>query len=127
MEKNIFITEENGLQDKSFVAGDIVRMYKEGTDISYPCVILECEKLEMFRVQMIKGVVETANLLSSSAYTIYIGLEGKLIATGVLPANKLRVLMGTAFDSFTRKVFLDENTMIEGDLIYALCVSNNIE
>lgn len=119
-----FETVESATPKTGFKRGDVVKMYKEDTKLSYPCIVLECEKLEMFRVEALKGVLGNRSLVDTdNQYHVYIAMQGQLVGIGVLPSVKLKILLGNkVFDVFTKRVHLDKNTTVEGDMLFALCM-----
>lgn len=124
---NYFDTVESANTGSGFKRGDVVKMYKEGTKLLYPCIVLACEKLEMFRVEALKGILGSRSLLDDkNGYRVYVSMQGQMVEIGVLPNTKLKLLLSNkVFDVFEKRVHLDENTTVEGDMIYALCIATN--
>jgi hypothetical protein len=122
-----FDTVESATADNGFKHGDVVRMYKEGTKLAYPCIMLTCETLDKFRVDAMRGIMGNRSLIAdASVYTVYINLQGQIVDIGVLPNTKLRFLLGNkVFDVFNKKIHSDDQTTIEGDMLYALCLSSS--
>lgn len=120
-----FDTTDIAKTNEDFKRGDVVRMYKEGTQLQYPCIVLSCTHLEAFRVEAIKGVLGSRNLVNSENenYNVFIDMSGDLIMIGVIPNERLKfVLTNGVFDIFGKKVHLDPETTVTGDMLFALCV-----
>lgn len=124
MEKT-FETVESAYKQEGFVKGDTIRSYKEDTGLMYPCIILGCETFESFRGKVLQGLVTQGSLISQEdTYTVYLEVAGQLVRAGIIPNTNLRVLVtDKAYDSFTKKAYLDEHTIITGDMLQALCPS----
>jgi hypothetical protein len=120
-----FNTVESAHEPTGFIRGDVVKMYKEGTKLTYPCVMLSCKTLEMFRVDALRGILGNRSLLQDdSLYTIYVNMEGQVVEIGVLPNTRLKFLLGNkVFQVFEKRVHLDDQQTVEGDMLYALCVT----
>jgi hypothetical protein len=124
MDELTFDTIDSANESTDFKRGDVVKMYKEDTKLEYPCIVLACEELEMFRIEAMKGVLGNRSLLQdSSLYAVYISIKGQVVQIGVLPNTKLKFLLGNkVFDVFKKRVHLDNATTVEGDMLYALCM-----
>lgn len=121
-----FRTVDSAHAPTGFKRGDVVKMYKEGTELSFPCIVLTCEKLEKFRVDALKGVLGNRSLLSDTEmYYVYIEMQGQLVMIGVLPNTRLRyILSSRVFDVFEKRIHLSKDVTVEGDMLYALCIAN---
>lgn len=127
MKELYFDTVESALDSNGFIRGDVVRMYKVGTSLSYPCIMLSCEELDKFRIDAMRGILGNRSLLEDeSIYNVYINMQGNVIEIGVLPNSKLKFLLGNkVFDVFKKQVHIDKDTTVEGDMLYALCLSSS--
>lgn len=127
MENLTFDTVDIAKDNSDFKRGDVVKMYKEDTKLQYPCIMLGCENLEMFRVEAMKGILGSKSvLIDGNNYAVYINMQGQIVQIGVLPNTRLKlVLSNRVFDVFDKKVHLDENTTVSGDMLYALCLSSS--
>lgn len=91
------------------------------TKLSYPCIIFkEGIKLERHKVQVISNMVKSSTAGMIKDITIYFDKTGNLYKMGMLSGfqvNPLIDLVGVeGLDAF-----LDEDTKLEGSLIYTLC------
>lgn len=113
--------------EKDFKAGDVVKRFKESKKLDYPCIILTCDNLELFRASALKSIIESKSLLDEpDTYNVYIGVKSlnSMQLIGVVKNTRLKHLLSNKiFDVFDKRVYLDERTKIEGDLMYALCVT----
>lgn len=119
-----FDTTDIANTNEDFKRGDVVKMYKESTKLDYPCLILSCEQLEVFRVEAIKGILASRSLTNNGnqVYNVYIHMQGQMVKIGLLPNNRLRfVLSNHVFDVFDKKIHLDDATTVTGDMLFALC------
>lgn len=121
-----FTTVENTTPLNGFKRGDKVRLYKEETSIEYPCLILSCEKLELYRAEVLKGFLRGKSLLpAGDVYTLYLNISGQLVKLGEIEKTRLKpVLTSSVFSTFEKKAYLDKDTVIEGDMLFALCVAS---
>jgi len=119
-----FPTVETYSSRGDFKRGDTVKLYKEGSSIKYPHLLLECDKLELFRVEALRGILGKRSLLmDDSYYTVYISMDSQLVEIGVLPAERLKFIISSrVFDVFRKSVARWEGDKIEGDMLYALCL-----
>lgn len=120
-----FETTDISTANKDFKRGDVVKMYKESTQIEYPCLVLSCETLEMYRVKVIEGLLgcHVSPPEGTTLYHTYIHMQDQLIKVGVLPAPRLRyILTSKVFDHFGKQVHPDPQTTITGEMLFALCV-----
>lgn len=119
MSREIFDTTEVSRGSDDFVEGDVVRLYTEGTELEFPCLVLSCEQLEKYKVDAMKGLL-MGN--SPNGYNVYIHFSGASVAVGRVGEDKLRVFLDDpTFASFEKVVHLDKNSTYQGDLLYALC------
>jgi hypothetical protein len=120
-----FDTVESAHAPTGFVRGDVVKMYKEDTKLQYPCIMLSCDSIERFRVDALKGILGHRSLLSDeSMYSVYVNMLGQVVQIGVLPNTRLKSLLGNRiFDIFAKRVHPDDHTTVEGDMLYALCMT----
>lgn len=111
-------------REEDFKRGDVVRMYKEGNQLEYPCLIMSYPNLESFRVDALKAIVQPKGVDAdiNDGYTIYIHIEDQLVDIGMVTKQRLRHLLdGETFKVFTKEMHLDNETKIEGEMLYALC------
>lgn len=125
MAQDLYFNTTDFNNETDFKRGDVVRMYKEASKLEFPCIILSCEKLEMFRVEAIRGLLSAKTLTTEEGnnYKVYINLNGDLVQVGEMPDTRLRfVLSSKVFAVFEKRVHTDENTTVTGEMLYALCV-----
>lgn len=127
MDDLTFSTVDSAIENENYKRGDVVKMYKESDKLEYPCIMLGCEVLESFRVEAMKGILGSSSLLKDEGlYSVYINLRGQVVKIGVLPNTKLRFLLGNkVFENFDKKVHLDTQTTVTGDMLYALCMTTS--
>lgn len=120
-----FDTTDTAKNLSDFKRGDVVKMYKESARLEFPCVVLSCDRIEVFRVEALKGLLVSKTLMQNEGndiYYVYIYMQGQLVQIGAIPKTRFRhLLTSKVFHTFEKKVHLDENTTITGDLMYALC------
>lgn len=118
-----FETTEMSYKDKSFKPNDTVKMYTESKSIVYPAILLTAEELQMYRVKAMKGVVlQKPTNATSIFYSVYIVAQDQAIKIGVIEDKDIgSVLKSAIFKPFGKKVYLDESTCLEGDMLFALC------
>ena len=112
-------------KEADFKRGDVVRMYKEGNHLEYPCLIMSYQNLESFRVDALKAIVRPKGADNSTpdGYTVYIHLQNQLVDIGMVTTKRLRHLLDEeSFKVFTKEIYLDaQSESIEGEMLYALC------
>lgn len=119
---NYIKTEDSMYKDKYFKPNDTVKMYKEGTGVTYPMVMLTVETLEAFRIKAMQGVLYENPVADTENYSIYVRQGKKAVRVGYLPTEKLGyILHNNVFSVYDKKIYLDKETIIEGDMMYALC------
>jgi hypothetical protein len=120
-----FNTVDSAHPPTGFIRGDVVKMYKQDTVLLYPCIVLSCESLERYRVDALTGILGHRSLLEDeSMYNVYVSIQGSAVQIGVLPNTRLKSLLGNRiFDIFEKRVHPDSQTTIEGDMLYALCMT----
>jgi len=125
VEELSFKTVDSAHAPSGFKRGDVVKLYKEGTELSFPCIVLSCDKLEMYRVDALKGVLGNRSLLvTEDLYNVYVEMENAMVLIGSIPSTRLKYILGSRiFRPFRKRVHLSPQETIEGDLLYALCVN----
>jgi hypothetical protein len=124
-----FYTVDNANPDSGFKRADMVRMYKLGKRLTYPCLLLTVEGvMENYHSEVLKGFLAPKTLLESDdRYHLYIDIQGTLIKVGEMPNTKLKSFLKTkVFDSFRKEIFLDEERVVVGDMLFALCVTTSV-
>lgn len=124
-----FYTVENANPDSGFKRADMVRMYKIGKKLEYPCLLLTTEDgLERYHLEVLKGFLARKSLLATDDnYHLYIDMPGNLVKVGELPKTKLKSFLKTkVFDVFKKEIYLDEESVVEGDMLYALCLTTSV-
>ena len=103
--------------------GQAVKMYKESDQLKYPNIVLSCKQLELYKVEAIKGILSKKSLLASEdSYALYIDFNDRLVEVGVIDANRLKIIVGNRlFDTFDKRAYLDKDSVVEGDMLFALC------
>jgi hypothetical protein len=108
-----------------FTHGDTVKRYKEGTQMVYPYLLMECATLDKFRVDTLIGVLGNRSLLPDIlSYNVYVKLGSQVVEVGRLPSNRLKIILESkTFDVFTKSVSREDGDSVEGDMLYALCTT----
>lgn len=119
MAKEVFDTTEVSRGSDDFVAGDVVRLYTEGTELQFPCLVLTCSQIEKFRVEAMRGLLGDTGV---DGYRVYIHLGGSFVDVGYIPDTKLRIILNdVTFSTFEKTVHLDSQSTYRGDMLHALC------
>lgn len=121
--KATFETVDNANPPSGFVRGDVVRLYGEGTELVYPCLVLSMEKFEDYKFTVLQGLLGHRSRVSEDdTYEVYVHMEGQLLNLGIIPATRLKnVLQSMVFRLWGKVIHLSETEMVEGDMLYALC------
>lgn len=130
MQSKSFFETEDTYKTAEFVRGSVVKLYKEGTELSFPCIVLKPQgELEMFRVEVMKGFLTGRSMLEQGdMYRVYVDIDDSLVGIGAIPNTRLKaILTSKVFASFDKQAHLDENTTLSGDMLFALCVASGVE
>ena len=106
---------------------DVITVHTEDKKIHYPLLKLKCKEINLFMVKVLQGLLEKKSQFANydGHYNVYIEMNGQLGNIGILKQEKLKVILDdTAFKIFEKEVWLDKDTKITGDMLYALCISN---
>ena len=123
-----FEVEETKVVDDKFRSDNVIKRYNEDNKLDFPLILLSSDSMELFRIKTLKSMLEEESLLSTDLYNVYVFFQGSMLKIGKLSNDKLRVVLTTpVFKTFRKQVMLDENTLIEGDLLHALCGFMEIE
>lgn len=123
-----FEVEETKVVDDKFRSDNVIKRYNEDNKLDFPLILLSSDSMELFRIKTLKSMLEEESLLSTDLYNVYVFFQGSMLKIGKLSNDKLRVVLTTpVFKTFRKQVMLDENTLIEGDLLHALCGFKEIE
>lgn len=106
--------------------GEVVKGYKEEQGLEYPCLMLFCDQLEVFRAKALKSILDNKGLIAQdNLYTVYINLKNQVVKVGAISSDKLKMILGNkVFSPFGKKVYLDKDHVIEGVMLYALCTAS---
>lgn len=123
MSEIYFKAEDDNVPSKSIQGGSKIKMYAEDNKLTYPLILLTCDRPEVFRLEALKGLLDNETFLKDeNKYTVYFQIKDKLLKVGLLARSKLKALLKSkVFDVFTKTVMLDKDITVEGDLLYALC------
>jgi len=120
-----FSSEESSVsvRDKDTV----VRQYGKKSDFEYPLLMLSCGHLELFRVEVMKGMLGKQNYMGSKGgYNVYIDVGGVTVWVGMLENKTLKYfLTNKVFLPFEKKIMLDPDVEVKGDMMFALCELGN--
>lgn len=123
-----FEVEETVVLDDKFKSDNVIKRYNEDNKLDFPLLLLSSDSMELFRIKTLKSMLEEESLLVSGLYNVYVFFQGSMLKVGMLSSEKLRVVLNTpVFKPFRKQVMLDESTLIEGDLLHALCSFKEIE
>lgn len=124
---NTFKTEES-FATSTFKRADTVKMYKEDTQIEYPCLVLTCDKLEQFRVSALKGVMNNKSLIvKDGTFSVYVALSGQHVKIGEMDDTRLKFILGNkVFDVFAKRFYRTKDVIFEGEMLYALCKTSSV-
>lgn len=123
-----FEVEDTVVLDDKFRSDNMIKRYYEDNKLDFPLLLLSSDSMELFRIKTLKSMLEEESLLVSGLYNVYVFFQGNMLKVGMLSNEKLRVVLNTpVFKPFRKQVMLDEETLIEGDLLHALCGFKEIE
>lgn len=127
MSKEVCFETVDYVQKPQVAVDRKVKMYTESNTIVYPSLHLCCStQPELFKLKVIKGLLENKSLLDTEeCFAVYIDLQGNKVKIGEIVRDKLRsILKNKAFDVFEKKVYMDADFCLEGDMLYALCTTS---
>jgi len=104
----------------------VIKKYKEGIDMQYPLILMECgSNLELFRVEVLKGMLKKSTFLGiGDSYNMYLQIMDSKVWVGLLDKSLLKsFLVNPLFSIFSKRILLSEDRVVEGDLMFALCVA----
>ncbi len=128
MSDNYIDVKEYNVGVEEYKSDNVVKTYKESNKLEFPLLLLSGTSMEAFRVKTLKNILGYESLIDTESYHVYVFFNGNMIKVGKLANEKLRtVLNEKVFSTFKKQVMLDNDTIIEGDLLYALCTSSAVE
>lgn len=118
----LYNTEESYSNDEDFKPGDTVKMYDETEAIKYPCIILKKDTIEGYRADLLNNIIGFDTVDDETfIYTIYIELADGIVEVGNLEPHRLNILLNSkTFQAFEKKAYINNETLIKGDMIHAL-------
>lgn len=125
-----FISDENEYVDTKYVGDNVVKKYTESNVINYPNLVLCSDrKVDLFRVQVLQGMLRKSSYVErGNSYYVYMDIEGQMIEIGLLNIKDLKVVLSSKiFSIFDKYVCLDKEIKIHGDMLFALCIADDVE
>lgn len=119
----IYDTEDSRYNENKYRSDNIIRDYEEDNKYEYPLIYLVCNSIEEFKVKALQGMIEKRTFIedADTLYHTYVEVNDAIVYIGRMERKKLRVLLDNPiFSDFNKRVYLDEDTKYEGDLLYAL-------
>lgn len=119
----VYDSEDSLYNETKYKSDNIIRDYEEDNVYHYPLIYLSGEGVEQYRIQALGGMLDNRSFIDTDEihYNVYIELPDGVIFVGKLLSRNLRILLNNrTFDVFDKKVYLDEDTKYEGDMLYAL-------
>ena len=119
----LYKSEDTKYNENKYHSDNIIRDYEEDNKYNYPLLYLTGEKIELFRVQALTGMLDKRSFIDTDElyYHVYVDVDGSVVYLGKLLSKLLRtVLNNQTFSTFNKKVYLNKDTSYEGDLLYAL-------
>lgn len=103
--------------------GGIVNTTKRSSDIEYPFLFLETTVLAQHKLIALKSMLRNSVIDPNvTTYNVYLKYDKQVLKVGVTTSFALRaILKSEVFKDFTKYIKLNEETRIEGDMLYALC------
>lgn len=128
MKQVSFDTVDSANTDSKFKPGDTVKTYDERNSIRYPCLHLETDVLDSNTVRLLQGVLAYKTLIENEdVYYIYLKVQDTLTEIGTVPSTRIKLLLeNKAFKHFQKKAYLDKETSLEGDMLFALCMTTQV-
>lgn len=122
MSEKYFEVDDTIKPEEKFRTDNVIKVYTEDNKLEYPLILLSSGSMEIFRIKTLKSMLEHDSLLQDGFYNVYVFFQDQLMKVGLLSPNKLRVILNSkVFEPFKKQVMLDADTLIEGDLLHALC------
>lgn len=118
---SMHIDESYAREVDTYKEGSKVTKYKEEKSIKYPNIILKATSIKEHIALLLQKMVVSAKYTDEEGYILYVEMNGAMVEVGLLHREKLEVIMSDVFDTFEKEVNFDEQTKVEGELIYALC------
>lgn len=119
----LYKSEDTKYNENKYRSDNIIRDYEEDNKYNYPLLYLTSEKVELFRVQALTGMLDKRSFIDTDElyYHVYVEVDGSVVYLGKLLSKLLRTILNNqTFNTFNKKVFLNKDTSYEGDMLYAL-------
>lgn len=102
--------------------GKVERLYDMQGNIDYPALLIS-GRLEKYHLELLRNlVVPLEKLLEGNFYYLHIEVEGVNVCIGKIQGGKLfQLLSNKIFTDFKKVLFLSENEVYEGDMLFAFC------
>ena len=111
------VEEETRTFEKEGFTGEVKR-YSE-SNLQYPCLIIE-PPIPAFKLDVLQSLMNGEKDISEDACLthLYMDINGTLLDNGIMSQTQVRAILDL-FDGNKIVGFVDSNTKVEGDLIYA--------
>lgn len=118
-----FDTQDSKYTETRYRHDDIIRPFDEANKLDYPLLLLSCETIERFRVEVLKGMLKSSTYIENTdALNVYLEISGQKVGIGIVTGEMLRELLNNpTFRTFEKKIYLDNKSCYEGDMLYAFC------
>lgn len=118
-----FDTQDSKYTETRYRHDDIIRPFDEANKLNYPLLLMSCETIERFRVEVLKGMLKNSTFIENNeALNVYLEISGQKVGIGIVTGDMLRELLNNpTFRTFEKKIYLDNKTCYEGDMLYAFC------
>ena len=106
------------------VTGDSIARYTVTSDLFYPMFVIDITdvKMEDFQSKALYNILAKTKSEDVEQYYCYVKKGKTIIRLGFLNVSSLRnVLAASVFERFNKYVAFDEDTIIVGDDLFALC------
>ena len=102
----------------------MVRPYDETDKTPYPHLLLMCNKLDMYRLNTLKGMLISAqtSVVPENSMAVVMKTVAGSSHIGYISNITLKTLIGNkVFSTFDKRIYVSPDEFYEGDMLYAFC------
>lgn len=129
METLYSTTEDSYNSNKPIKNGGEVSKIRVANHLNYPHVMMYCDSIDTVKAKALGGILEPETLLplEDNMYRVYINFDDSVLSLGSISAVRLKTLLtDKVFNFLTLKVFLSKDSVLEGQMLFALCQSSSV-
>ena len=120
----VFDVDDDVIVDKADTSNDLTVITKKDVNLEYPLLFLEASDIPKYKITALQSMLVTTSyeLFNTQMYNVYLSCMGNILKIGTTTNYALKAIFTSeVFNNFKKYVKLDENTKIEGNLLFALC------